>query len=378
MSKRDYYEVLGVEKSASSEEIRKAFKRLAMKYHPDKNQGDKTAEEKFKEAKEAAEVLEDEEKRKVYDAYGHAGLNQQGGPGGFGGGGFQGGFGDAFGDIFSEIFGGGRGGRGGNGVYRGADLKYTLEITLEEAARGAEKKIRIPTLEDCKTCDGTGAKPGSKPVTCTTCGGQGQVRMSAGGIFSVQQTCPTCHGSGKMIKDPCNACNGQGKVRNHKTLDVNIRAGMDDGNRIRYTGQGEPGVNGGPPGDLYIVISLKPHAVFQREGDDLHCEMPISFATAALGGDIEIPTLDGKGTVKIPAETQSGQVLRVRGKGIKVLQGSGNGDLMCHVVVETPVRLSDRQRELLREFDEITKKNAEKHSPRSKGFMDKLKEFFAG
>jgi len=376
--KRDFYEILGVNRDASDDDIKKSYRKLAMKHHPDRNPDSKEAEDKFKEAKEAYEMLSEPEKRRAYDAYGHAGVNPQmgGGPGGFSG---EGGFSDAFGDIFGEIFGGGRGRAGGGGqqVYRGSDLRYNMEITLEQAARGTETKIRIPALEECEVCKGTGAKPGTSAKTCGTCGGVGQVRMQQG-FFSIQQTCPTCHGTGKVIPDPCKACDGVGRVKKHKTLSVKIPSGVDDGDRIRLTGEGEAGVNGGPPGDLYVVVQLKAHAVFQREGADLHCEMPISFSMAALGGEINIPTLDGEAKIKIPTETQSGQVFRLRGKGIKPLRQTYAGDLMCHVVVETPVRLTERQKELLRELDEINKADGDKHNPRAKGFMDKVKDFFAG
>jgi molecular chaperone DnaJ len=380
MAKKDFYDILGVNRDASDDEIKKAYRKLAMKYHPDRNPDSKEAEEKFKEAKEAYEILSDGQKRAAYDQYGHAGVDPNMG-GGAGGQGF-GGFGDAFGDIFGEIFGshGGRGGgRGGgrSGVYRGADLRYNLEVSLEEAARGTETRIRIPTMEDCGTCGGTGAKPGTKPVTCTTCNGVGQVRMQQG-FFSIQQTCPKCHGTGKMVKDPCNDCHGAGRVKGSKTLQVKIPAGIDEGDRIRLAGEGERGQGGGPPGDLYVQIHIKPHAVFQREGDDLHCEMPIGFATAALGGEIEIPTLDGVAKIKIPAETQTGKVFRLRGKGIKGVRSSYPGDLMCHVVVETPVNLTARQRELLKEFDDINRSDEASHSPRAKSWMDKMKDFFAG
>jgi len=376
--KRDYYEVLGVNRDASEEDIKKSYRKLAMKYHPDRNPDSKDAEEKFKEAKEAYEILSTAEKRKAYDAYGHAGVNPQmggmgggpGGPEGFGG------FAEAFGDIFSDIFGGGQG-RGRSSVFRGADLRYNLEVSLEQAARGTETKIRIPTMETCETCHGSGAKPGTKPKTCETCHGSGTVRLSQG-FFSIQQTCPTCHGSGKMISDPCATCHGAGRVKKHKTLAVKIPAGVDEGDRIRLSGEGEAGVNGGPPGDLYVVIHLTEHGVFQRDGDDLHCEMPISFTLAALGGEIEIPTLDGSAKVKIPPETQTGQVFRLRGKGIKGVRSTYPGDLLCQVVVETPVRLNDRQKELLRELEETTKADAGRHSPRSKSFMEKVREFFAG
>ena len=373
--KRDFYDSLGVNRDASDEDIKKAYRKLAMKHHPDRNPDSKDAEEKFKEIKEAYEVLSEPEKRRAYDAYGHAGVNPQMGGGGPGQEGF-GGFAEAFGDIFGEIFGGQRGGRGGSQVYRGADLRYNMDITLEQAARGTETKIRIPTLDECGTCHGSGAKPGTKPKVCDTCGGQGQVRLQQG-FFSIQQTCPKCHGTGKAISDPCGTCHGAGRTKGHKTLSVKIPAGVDDGDRVRLSGEGESGVNGGPPGDLYVVVQLKAHSVFQREGADLHCEMPISFTVAALGGEITIPTLEGEAQIKIPAETQSGQVFRLRGKGIRPVRQTSAGDLMCHVVVETPVRLTDRQKELLRELEEINKKDGDKHNPRAKSFMDKVKDFFA-
>lgn len=377
MAKKDFYDILGVNRDASDDEIKKAYRKLAMKYHPDRNPDSKEAEDKFKEAKEAYEILSDGQKRAAYDQYGHAGVDPNMGGGAGGGQGF-GGFGDAFGDIFGEIFGnqGGRGG-GRGGVYRGADLRYNLEVSLEEAARGTDTRIRIPTMDDCGTCGGTGAKAGTKPVTCTTCNGVGQVRMQQG-FFSIQQTCPKCHGTGKMVKDPCNDCHGAGRVKGSKTLQVKIPAGIDEGDRIRLAGEGERGQGGGPAGDLYVQIHIKPHTVFQREGDDLHCEMPIGFATAALGGEIEIPTLDGAAKIKIPAETQSGKVFRLRGKGIKGVRSSYPGDLMCHVVVETPVNLTARQRELLKEFDDINRSDEASHSPRAKSWMDKMKDFFAG
>ena len=377
-NKRDFYDILGVNRDASDEDIKKSYRKLAMKFHPDRNPDSKDAEEKFKEAKEAYEILSEPEKRRAYDAYGHAGVNPQmgAGPGGFAGGGEGfGGFSEAFGDIFGEIFGGARG-RGGQQVYRGADLRYNMDITLEQAARGTETKIRIPSLDECATCHGSGAKPGTKPKTCHTCNGQGQVRLQQG-FFSIQQTCPTCHGTGKVIPEPCAACGGAGRTKNHKTLSVKIPAGVDDGDRIRLSGEGEGGMNGGPPGDLYVVVQLKPHSVFQREGADLHCEMPISFTIAALGGEINIPTLEGEAKIKIPAETQTGQVFRLRGKGIRPVRQTSAGDLMCHVVVETPVRLAERQRELLRELEEINKKDGDRHNPRAKSFMDKVKDFFA-
>lgn len=373
MSKRDFYDILGVNRDASDEDIKKAYRKLAMKYHPDRNPDSKEAEDKFKQCKEAYEILSDSQKRAAYDQFGHAGVDPNAGRGGA-----QGGFGDfsdAFSDIFGDIFGGGRA-SGRSQVFRGADLRYNMEISLEEAARGCERQIRIPTHETCDICHGSGARPGTEPTTCKTCGGHGQVRMSQG-FFSVQQTCPTCHGSGKQITDPCTKCHGAGQIKTNKTLNVKIPAGVDEGDRIRLAGEGEPGENGGPNGDLYVVTHIKAHQVFQREGMDLHCEMPISFATAALGGEVEIPTLDGMAKVKIAGETQTGRVYRLRGKGIKSVRGSNYGDLMCHVVVETPVNLTDHQRELLREFEDINQADSAVHNPRAKSFMDKLKDFFA-
>jgi molecular chaperone DnaJ len=373
MSKRDYYEILGVNKDANDDEIKKAYRKLAMKFHPDRNPDNPKAEEHFKEAKEAYEMLSDASKRSAYDQYGHAGVDQQAGMGGAGG--FGGGFADAFGDIFGDIFGG-AGGRGGrSNVYRGADLRYNLEISLEDAARGSETKIRIPTMAECDTCHGSGAKAGSKPETCPTCAGHGQVRMQQG-FFSIQQACPKCHGSGKVIAHPCPTCQGSGRVKQYKTLAVKIPSGVDEGDRIRLSGEGEAGVNGGPPGDLYVVIQIKPHSVFQRDHNDLHCEMPISFTTAALGGEIEIPTLDGHAKIKIPAETQSGKVFRLRGKGIKGVRSNAHGDLMCHMVVETPVSLTERQKELLRELETLNEQDGARHNPRTKSWMDKMKQFF--
>jgi molecular chaperone DnaJ len=370
MSTRDYYEVLGVNRDASDEEIKKAYRKLAMKHHPDRNPDNPTAEEHFKEAKTAYEILSDGQKRSAYDQYGHAGV-EQGAGGGFGGG--AGGFSDAFGDIFGDIFGGGR---SRSNVHRGADLQYNLEISLEEAARGTETKIRIPTQEECGTCHGSGAKPGTQPTTCTTCGGHGQVRMQQG-FFSIQQTCPKCHGSGKIVANPCADCQGVGRVKRHKTLSVKIPAGVDTGDRIRLSGEGEAGVNGGPTGDLYVVIHLKKHSVFERDHNDLHCEMPISYTVAALGGEIEIPTLEGHAKIKIPAETQTGKVFRLRGKGIQGVRTHAPGDLMCHVQIETPVSLTERQKELLRELETLNQEDDARHNPKARSFMDKVKAFFA-
>lgn len=377
-TKRDYYETLGVPKNASEDEIKKAYRKQAMKHHPDRNQGDasKDAEAKFKDAKEAYEMLSDPQKRAAYDQYGHAGVdpNMRGGPGAEGFGGFA----EAFGDIFGDVFGGARGGRQASGrqVFRGGDLSYAMEITLEEAADGKDAQIRIPSWDDCGTCSGTGAKPGTKPITCTTCHGAGAVQMRQG-FFSVQQTCPQCHGTGKIIPEPCTTCHGQGKIKNNKTLEVKIPAGIDDGMRIRSTGNGEPGTNGGPPGDLYIEIRLKKHELFERDGDDLHCVVPVAMTTAALGGEINVPTLKGAAAIDIPEGTQSGKQFRLRGKGIKGVRGSYPGDLYCHVRVETPVKLSEHQRKLVKELDESLKKGGNKHSPTDKGWFDKAKEFFS-
>lgn len=377
-TKRDYYETLGVPKNANEDEIKKAYRKLAMKHHPDRNHGDtsKDAEAKFKEVKEAYEMLSDGQKRAAYDQYGHAGVdpNMRGGPGAEGFGGFA----EAFGDIFGDVFGGGGRGRTSSGrqVFRGSDLSYAMEVTLEEAADGKDAQIRIPSWDDCGTCHGSGAKPGTKPITCTTCHGAGAVQMRQG-FFSVQQTCPTCHGSGKIVPEPCTVCHGQGKIKNNKTLEVKIPAGIDDGMRIRSTGNGEPGTNGGPPGDLYIEIRLKKHDLFERDGDDLHCVVPVSVTTAALGGEINVPTLKGAAAIDIPDGTQSGKQFRLRGKGIKGVRSSYPGDLYCHVRVETPVKLTEHQRKLLKELDESLKKGGEKHSPTDKGWFDKAKEFFS-
>ena len=376
MAKRDYYEVLGGPKNASDEDIKKAYRKLAMKHHPDRNQGDAEAEVKFKEAKEAYEMLSDAEKRGAYDQYGHAGVdpNMRGGPGGAQG---FGGFADAFGDIFGDIFGQARRQQGGGRqVYRGNDLSYAMEVTLEEAAEGKEAQIRIPSWDECDTCHGTGAKPGTSAKTCSTCQGSGSVQMRQG-FFSVQQTCPHCRGSGKIIPDPCTTCHGQGKVKQQKTLEVKIPAGIDSGMRIRSTGNGEPGTNGGPAGDLYIEIRIKKHDIFERDGDDLHCAVPISFTTAALGGEIHVPTLQGEAAIDLPEGTQTGKQFRLRGKGIKGVRSSFPGDLYCHITVETPVKLTEHQRKLLKELDESLKKGGNKHSPNEGGWTEKLRSFFS-
>ena len=377
MAKKDYYDTLGVAKNASDEDIKKAYRKLAMKHHPDRNQGDsaKAAEEKFKEAKEAYEMLSDDQKRAAYDQYGHAGVdpNMRGGAGAEGFGGFAEAFGDIFGGVFGEQQ---RRGQGGRQVFRGGDLSYAMEVTLEEAANGKEAQIRVPSWDDCGICKGSGAKPGTKVATCTTCHGHGQVQMRQG-FFSVQQTCPQCKGTGKLIPEPCSSCHGVGKTKNNKTLEVKIPAGIDDGMRIRSTGNGEPGTNGGPPGDLYIEIRVKKHDIFERDGDDLHCAVPISFTTAALGGEIEVPTLAGKAAIDIPEGTQAAKQFRLRGKGIKGVRSSYPGDLYCHITVETPVKLTEHQRKLLKEFDESLKKGGAKHSPSEEGWTDKLKNFFS-
>jgi molecular chaperone DnaJ len=383
MAKRDYYEVLGVAKNATEEDIKKAYRKLAMKHHPDRNQGEdaKKSEEKFKEAKEAYEMLSDEQKRAAYDQYGHAGVDPNmagrgpGGPEGFGG------FADAFGDIFGDIFGGGAGGRRGGGggqqVYRGNDLSYAMEITLEEAANGKDTQIRIPSWETCETCSGTGAKPGTSPKTCTTCSGSGTVHMRQG-FFSIQQTCPHCRGTGKIIPDPCVTCSGVGKIKKQKTLEVKIPAGINEGMRIRSAGNGEPGTNGGPAGDLYIEIRIKAHEIFERDGDDLHCTVPVSLVSAALGGAIEVPTLGSKAEIELPEGTQHGKTFRLRGKGIKGLRSTYPGDLYCHITVETPVKLTEHQRKLLKELDESFRKGGDKHSPNAKSWTDRVKDLFKG
>jgi len=372
MAKRDYYELLGVARNASQSEIKKAYRKLAMKHHPDRNPDNAEAEEKFKEAKEAYDVLNDEQKRAAYDQFGHAGVDPSMGGGGFGGGG-RGGFSDAFGDIFGDIFGGGRGGGGGQRVNRGDDLRYNLDLSLEDAVSGTTVKIRVPTYVACDTCEGTGAKKGSKPKTCDTCAGHGQVRMQQG-FFSIQQTCPTCHGKGEIISDPCRSCHGQGRVQEHKTLSAKIPAGVDTGDRIRLAGEGEAGEHGGPPGDLYIHINVKEHPIFVRDESNLYCEMPVSFSTAALGGELEVPTLDGRVKLKVPSETQTGKMFRIRAKGVKPVRGGAVGDLYCRVVVETPVNLNSEQKEILKQFEETM--NHAKHNPQSHSWLDKVKSFF--
>tara|TARA_R110002110_G_scaffold245617_5_gene462079 strand:- start:23417 stop:24541 length:1125 start_codon:yes stop_codon:yes gene_type:complete len=369
MSKRDYYEVLGVEKAADEKEIKKAYRRVAMKYHPDRNPDDPDADEKFKEATEAYDVLMNSEKRAAYDRFGHAGVDPNMGGGGFGGGSFS----DIFGDVFGDIFGGG--GRGRGGPQRGSDLRYTLDISLEDAVRGTTVEIKVPTLSSCDECDGSGARKGSAPVNCSTCGGIGQVRMQQG-FFQVQQTCPTCRGRGKMISDPCPKCRGQGRVEKSKTLSVKVPPGVDTGDRIRLSGEGEAGPDGGPPGDLFVQMSVRQHPIFERDGKNLYCEVPITFVAAALGGELEVPTLDGRVKLKIPAETQTGKLFRLRGKGVKPVRGGAVGDLLCRAVVETPVNLNKKQKELLKEFQESLGQGGDAQSPRQTSWFEGVKTFF--
>jgi molecular chaperone DnaJ len=374
MAKRDYYDVLSVARNASDAEIKGAYRRLAMKYHPDRNPDDKAAEESFKEAKEAYEVLGSAQKRAAYDQFGHAGVDAAAGvgAGGFGGGAN---FSDIFGDVFGDIFSGARGGAGRQQAYRGGDLRYTLDLTLEEAVFGTTATIRIPTLTLCNTCEGSGARKGTKPSSCPTCNGVGQVRMQQG-FFSIQQTCPRCHGRGKIIADPCSTCSGAGRVEEYKTLSVKVPAGVDNSDRIRLSGEGEAGEQGGPPGDLYVQIRVKPHPIFEREESTLACKVPISFATAALGGELEVPTLDGRVNLKIPAGTQTDKVFRLRGKGVKPVRGGPVGDLLCQVVVETPVNLTKEQKELLQQFSGTMEEGGKRHSPQERSWIDGVKKFF--
>jgi molecular chaperone DnaJ len=372
MAKRDYYEILGVARDASEAELKKAYRRLAMKHHPDRNPGNPEAEARFKEAKEAYEALADKDKRAAYDRFGHAGV--QGGPGGGGFGAGADAFSDIFGDVFGDIFGAGR--RGGRSqVFRGADLRYDLELTLEQAVAGDTITLDIPAQVECTRCAGKGAEPGSQPTTCKTCGGTGQLRV-AQGFFSIQQTCPTCGGAGATIDKPCRECNGRGRVRKNKTLSVKVPPGVDNGDRIRLAREGEAGRNGGPPGDLYVDITVQPHPIFTREGQNLSCEVPVSFATAALGGTVDVPTLDGTVVLKVPPETQSGSLFRLRGKGVRSVRESGVGDLFCRVQVETPVNLTAEQKEKLRAFDASIQSEGERHSPRARSWFDGVKEFF--
>jgi molecular chaperone DnaJ len=375
MAKRDYYKVLDVPRGATEAEIKKAYRRLAMKYHPDRNPNDREAEESFKEAKEACEVLTDPQKRAAYDQYGHAGVEAAArgaaGRGGFGADSFS----DIFGDVFGDIFGGAR--RGGRSqVYRGADLRYELELDLSQAVFGHQVEVSLERLAECEVCHGTGAAKGSTPTTCETCGGAGQVRI-AQGFFQLQQTCPRCRGAGTIVRNPCDACLGQGRVRRSRTLSVKVPAGVDTGDRVRLSGEGEAGRNGGPPGDLYVEIHVREHPIFERDGVHLSCEVPVSFATAALGGTVNVPTLEGDVALKVPAETQSGRVFRLRDKGVKPVRGGSRGDLFCRVAVETPVHLSAEQRDLIHRLDESLKTHAARHAPRENGFLDGVRRFFA-
>lgn len=375
MAEQDFYELLGVARDADEATIKKAFRRIAMKLHPDRNPGDEAAEAKFKEAKEAYEVLSDPNNRARYDRYGKAGLS--GAAGGGGGGNPGDAFGDIFGDVFGDIFGGGRRRSSGPQVYRGADLRYGLSLTLEQVVFGDEVEIDIPKAEACDDCDGSGAAAGSKPKSCDTCGGVGQVRMQQG-FFSVQQTCPACRGRGEVISDPCRGCSGSGRVRQTKTLSVKIPPGVDEGDRIRLSGEGELGQNGGPPGDLFVEIEVKPHAIFDRDNSHLMCDVPISFATAALGGEVEVPTLDGQVSLKIPAGTQSGKRFRLRGKGVKPVRGGPVGDLYCTTLLETPVNLTKEQKEMLTTLDASLQSGESRHSPKSRSWLDGVKDFFDG
>ncbi|WP_031372723.1 MULTISPECIES: molecular chaperone DnaJ [Lysobacter] len=372
MSKRDYYEVLGVARNAGDDDLKKAYRRCAMKHHPDRNPGDAAAEAAFKECKEAYEVLADANKRRAYDQHGHAAFEH--GMGGGGGGPGYADMGDIFGDIFGNIFGGGGGG-GSRAPRRGADIGYVMELSLEEAVGGIEKQIEIPTLDACDTCEGSGSADG-KVENCTTCGGRGQVRFQRG-IFSMQQTCPHCNGRGQSIANPCGDCHGQGRVERTKTLSVKIPAGVDNGDRIRLTGEGEAGPTGSPPGDLYVEVRVREHEIFQRDGDDLHCEVPIRISQAALGDTIRVPTLGGEVELRIPGETQSGKLFRLRDKGVKSVRSRKPGDLYCRAVVETPVNLTPEQRELLEKFEAtFVGEGARKHSPRSSTFLDGVKGFW--
>jgi len=373
MAKRDYYEVLGVDRNVSESDLKKSYRRLAMKHHPDRNPDDAEAEAKFKEASEAYEVLSDAEKRQVYDQHGHAAFEQ----GGMGGGGFGGGdFGDIFSDVFGDIFGGGRGG-GRSQVQRGSDLRYTLELTLEQAVQGDTLEIKVPVLASCDDCGGSGAQKGSTPKTCDDCGGAGQVRVSQG-FFSLQQTCPRCRGAGQIITNPCKGCRGHGRVERQKTLSVKVPGGVDTGDRIRLAGEGEAGPNNGPAGDLYVQVAVKDHPLFERDGKHLYCEVPIAFAAAVLGGEIEVPTLDGRVKLKIPSETQTGKLFRVRGKGVAPVRGGATGDLLCRVEVETPVKLNDKQKKLLNEFQASLESGGKRHSPRESTWFQGVKDFFDG
>lgn len=371
MAKRDYYEVLGCGRNAGEAELKKAYRRLAMKYHPDRNPDDKQAEARFKEAKEAYEVLSNSEKRAAYDQFGHAGVDASQ-AGGFGGGADA--FSDIFGDVFGDIFGN-TGRRGRTQVFRGADLRYELPLSLEQAVAGDSVNIEVPTKVECGRCRGAGSEPGTQRSSCNRCSGSGQVRVQQG-FFSIQQTCPTCRGQGTIITSPCIECSGRGRVRKVKTLAVQVPAGVDTGDRIRLAGEGEAGRNGGPAGDLYVDIAVNPHPIFARDGRNLNCEVPISFADAVLGSSVDVPTLGGHVVLRIPPETQSGRVFRLRGKGVRSVRGTGIGDLFCKVQVETPVKLDEDQKEMLRQFDESLQSRSSHHSPRARSWLDGVRKFF--
>ncbi len=374
MAKRDYYEVLGVDRGADEADVKKAYRRLAMKYHPDRNPDDASAEERFKEATEAYQVLTDDQKRQRYDQFGHAGVDAAAG-GGFGAGGFTD-IGDIFGEVFGDIFGNGAG-RARNAARRGADLRYTLDLTLEQAVGGDSVDIRVPVLAACEDCNGSGAAPGTSPAVCPDCGGRGQIRVSQG-FFSLQQTCPRCRGAGRVILDPCRACGGHGRVERRKTLSVKVPPGVDTGDRIRLSGEGEAGANGAPPGDLYVQVDVAEHPIFTRDGTNLYCDVPLKFTDAALGAEIDVPTLDGRVKLKVPAETQTGKLFRLRGRGVPAVRGGPTGDLLCRVVIETPVRLSDKQKDLLRQFDDSLQANGTRHSPKESNWFQSVKSFFEG
>lgn len=371
MAKRDYYDVLGLTRGASSDEVKKAYRRLAMRYHPDRNPEDSDSEGKFKEATEAYEVLNDEEKREAYHRFGHAGVEGNVGMGGFDGGGL----GDVFSDVFGDIFGASSGSRGPRSVQRGADLRYNLDLDLEQTVGGDTVEIRVPVLSACEDCDGIGSAPGTSPSTCPDCRGQGQIRV-AQGFFSLQQTCPRCRGVGKVITNPCGTCGGGGRIEQRKTLSVRVPAGVDQGDRIRLSGEGEAGLNGAPAGDLYVQISARDHPIFDRDGMNLFCEVPISFIEATLGTELEVPTLDGRVKLKIPEETQTGKLFRLRGKGAPSVRGAGTGDLLCRVVIETPVRLTSEQKTILESFGASLKQGGGKHSPRESSWFQSVKAFF--
>jgi molecular chaperone DnaJ len=373
MAKQDFYDILGVAKSADAEELKRAYRKLAMQWHPDRNPGDKSAEHKFKDINEAYDVLKDDQKRAAYDRFGHAAFEN--GSRGPGDGGFAGGFSGGFADIFEEMFGAmGGGRRTQSGPARGSDLRYNIEVSLEDAFRGKQTTIRVASFGHCDTCKGSGAEPGSRPVSCRTCQGHGRVRAQQG-FFTIERPCPTCQGSGQIIEKPCKGCGGQGRVRREKTLSVNIPAGVEDGTRIRLAGEGEVGVHGAAPGDLYIFVSIAQHQIFQRDGANIFCRVPIPFTTAALGGTIEVPTVEGSRTrVTVPPGTQSGHQFRLRSKGMTVLRSPARGDMYIQAIVETPVNLSKRQQELLREFEKAGESG--KTSPESEGFFARVKEFF--